>query len=110
MKRIPVNEQETTIQFDRDGELARIWTTDTTIMTRIDKLVDDPESPWECIDVGYCEDESGLVIVSKEYRGLKSLITIRSKKVKLTEEQRKIMADRARESFKKLQPRDSEDN
>lgn len=49
MKRIPVNEQETTIQFNRDESIVNIWTSDSTVMTKLDKLANDSESPWECV-------------------------------------------------------------
>ena len=77
MKKIPVYEQETTIQFDRDGEMASIWTSDSTVMTRLDKLANDSESPWECVATEL--DEVGWV-VCREYRCPKNLISFRSGK------------------------------
>lgn len=50
---IPVNEQETVVQFSRDSDVCSIWTSDTTIMTKLDKLAESDEvSEWKCIDVG----------------------------------------------------------
>lgn len=34
----PISEQETVVQFDRDGETMNIYTSDTTIMTKLDKI------------------------------------------------------------------------
>ena len=79
MKRIPVNEQETTIQFNRDESTVNIWTSDSTVMTKLDKLANDSESPWECVATEV--DEIGWV-VCREYRCPKNLISFRSGKRK----------------------------
>lgn len=36
---LSTNEQETTIQFSRDDKTCRMWTSDTRMITRMDKLV-----------------------------------------------------------------------
>ena len=77
MKGIPVNEQETTIQFDRDGDMARIWTSDTTVMTKLDKLVKTSDL-WECTDA--VTETDSLRVVAKEYRCPKRLVSFRSGK------------------------------
>ena len=35
---VPVNEQETVITFSRDSNEATIYTSDTTVMNKLDKL------------------------------------------------------------------------
>ncbi len=87
---IPVNEQETVIQFSRDSDDAVIWTSDSTIMTKLDKLVD--YKNWHKVKVDKIDSE----IVAKEYRANKSLISFRSKKSErvLSEEQRQALSDR----------------
>ena len=77
MKRIPVNEQETTIQYDRDGEYARIWTSDSTTITKLDKLVKRSEN-WECTATEI-EDDSHWV-VAREYRCPKRCVSFRTGK------------------------------
>lgn len=40
---VPLYEQETTILFLRDEKTAQIYTSDTTQMTRLDKLCDEED-------------------------------------------------------------------
>ena len=35
---VPTEEQETVIQFDRNGKACHVYTTDTTMMTKLDKI------------------------------------------------------------------------
>jgi len=89
---IGTDEQETVVQFNRNGKTATIYTSDSTIMTKLDKLVGN----------GYysvqreVKNEDGLV-VAKFYSLLdKSLVSFRSSKTTrvLTDEQRKAMGER----------------
>lgn len=96
MKGIPTNEQETTIQFDRDGNKARIWTSDTTVMTKLDRLVKDSDL-WESTDIVTADDIA--FVIAKEYRCPKEMITFRSKKVtgrKMSEEHKQKLVEGAR--------------
>lgn len=36
--RVPTDEQETVIQFDRNGTVCHVYTTDPTMMTKLDKV------------------------------------------------------------------------
>ena len=36
--RVPTDEQETVIQFDRSGTVCHVYTTDSTVMTKLDKI------------------------------------------------------------------------
>ena len=36
---VPLEEQETVIQFDRNGTVCHVYTTDSTVMTKLDKRV-----------------------------------------------------------------------
>lgn len=36
--RVPTDEQETVIQFDRNGTVCHVYTTDSTVMTKLDKI------------------------------------------------------------------------
>ena len=88
---IGTDEQETVVQFNRNGKTATIYTSDSTVMTKLDKLVGN----------GYYSvqrevKEDGLV-VAKFYSLLdKSLVSFRSSKTTrvLTDEQRKAMGER----------------
>ena len=89
MFHVPIREQETVIQFYRNDPGVKVWTSDTTQMNRMDKLVADPDSSWVLKEEGYTNLDGERSLVSKEYYGLKSLITIRAKKRQYTEEQKR---------------------
>lgn len=83
-------EQETTITFCRGDKYAEIYTSDKTVMTRLDKLVNNGD--WS---VKHEEIEKGQVI-SKIYVAPTKLISFRSNinKVNITEEERRKRAER----------------
>lgn len=95
MKSIPNAEQETTISFGREDDIAVIWTSDKTMMNKLDKLVENDDSPWKCVDVGR-NDEYG--VLCKEYRVPKKLISFRSRTTtrEMTEEQKQRSAEALR--------------
>lgn len=82
---IPTSEQETVVQYDRNGETMTIYTSDTTQMTRLDKIYS-----------RHKEHRQAGEVVAVEYVVDKSLLSYRSKRVKrvLTDEQKE--AARAR--------------
>ena len=89
---ILTNEQETVIQYSRDGEQAIIWTSDKTQMTRLDKLVEVSDA-YEIDRVDKSADTHE--VISKTYALLdKSLISFRKNKKQYTEEQKQAMAER----------------
>jgi len=88
---VPTYEQETTVSFCRAEQTAKIWTSDTTVMTKLDKLVNrDPEN-WSCT---LQKDKEGDVIAKEYIVQKKKLISFRSE-VKLTDEQREMYRQRA---------------
>ncbi len=92
---VEICEQETTINISRDGRGARVWTSDTTMMTKLDKLCAASPENYQLKKTGYFEDGS---IASKYYaiadKGLVSFRLAR-KKIELTEEKRAALAERA---------------
>lgn len=93
---IPTQEQETTINFSRTDDICIVWTSDKTVMTKLDRLCNTSDN-YEVIKVGKVDG----AIVDKEYQIKdKSLISFRSaKKVcNLTEEQKKTYAERFKRS------------
>ena len=86
---IPTNEQETVVQYDRNGETMTIYTSDTTQMTRLDKIYS-----------RHKEHKQGGEIVAVEYVVDKKLLSYRSKRFKrvLSDEQREA----ARARFQKI--------
>jgi hypothetical protein len=83
---IPIYEQETVIQISRDSDKMKIWTSDSTMMTRLDKLCE-KSSRWTCTSEGKIDGD----VVNKEYIADKALLSLipNTRKMKpLTEEQK----------------------
>lgn len=80
-----MEEQETIINFGRAGDTMRIYTADTTMITLLDKKYPRAKE---------YTDKGGLYAV--EYVADKSLLTFRTKKMTLTDEQKKERAARLR--------------
>lgn len=93
-KSVPVYEQETHISYMRDEDIAKVYTSDTTQMTKFDKRCKQFPDMWECIsDDGYSKS-----YICKD----KSMISARGKKVtrsnrEMTDEQREAIAKRLAE-------------
>ena len=87
-------EQETTINFSRDGETAQIYTSDRTMMTRFDKFAERQDCPdWKLVKEIYSQDGE---LVGKMYETKKQLVSYRSHILEreMTEEQKKAGAER----------------
>lgn len=82
---IPTNEQETVVQYDRNGETMTVYTTDSTQITRLDKIYQ-----------RHKEHKQAGEVVAVEYVVDKKLLSYRSKRVKrtLSDEQRAEMVAR----------------
>lgn len=92
-----IEEQETTITISRDSGEAVIWTSDLTMMTKLDRLCSQSEM-YECTETA--KNRSGELI-SKSYRIKdKKLISFRSARPKriLTDEQKELLIRRLKES------------
>ena len=92
-----IEEQETHINFSRGDERAKIYTSDTTTMTKLNKLVELQGTEWKL--EGVTKLKSGEII-GRTYSCPVSLISFRKKRVqrKLSEEQRQKIASRFRNS------------
>lgn len=84
---VPINEQETTISFSRTEESAKIWTSDSTVMTKLDKLVERDSDNWSCEEQ---KDKDGDIIAKVYFVQKKKLIAFRADRV-LTEEQKEVL-------------------
>lgn len=86
---VPMSEQETVVQYDRNGETMTIYTSDSTQMTRLDKIYS-----------RHKEHKQGGEVVAVEYVVDKKLLSYRSKRFKrvLSDEQREA----ARARFQKI--------
>lgn len=90
---ITLEEQETVIQFNRTDAHATIYTSDSTIMTKLDKLCDSSPDYYKLTKTETVEGK----VVTKFYRlEDKTRISFRSKKVErnLTEEQKEQFRER----------------
>lgn len=94
--RIATDEQETTVSFCRNEKAVSVWTSDTTMFTRFDKLCSAAPDFYQCTEVARDRDGD---IISKTYRITdKDMLTFKTKKKKLnlTEEQRQAMRERVK--------------
>ena len=85
---LQITEQETTINIFRDSDTIRIYTSDTTMMTKLDKLAKREDcADWRLVHEHYNREKE---LVGKTYETRKSLISFRSNTMtrKITEEQR----------------------
>ena len=89
-----LEEMETTITFSRTGAHAEVWTSDTTMYTRLDKLCKENPAMYTCTEEAR---NSHGELLSKTYRiADKSLLSFRPKKrqVVLTEEEKAERTER----------------
>lgn len=91
---IPVNEQETVVNFTRGSDEARIYTTDTTVLTKLHKFISRNSKDWKLVRQD--RDSTGHDVIAETYSCPKSLISFRTAKQNrvLTDDQRREMAER----------------
>lgn len=90
----PIEEQETVINYYRDSDVCIVYTSDSTVMTKLDKLAEDESlSHWKVKQVHKLQNGE---LVGKTYETHKGLISFRSDIVvqALTDEQRAQRAER----------------
>ena len=94
---VPPYEQETTISFSRDNNDVDVWTSDTTMMTKLDRLCENSPNEYRCIEVGKSLD--GLLANKRYTIKNKKLVSFRSATTKreISDEQRKALAQRMRD-------------
>lgn len=94
---LSTKEQETNINYGRDNDLATIYTTDLTTMTRLDKLAENDDAPlWKLIKIHRLSDGT---VVGKTYQTHKRLISFRAGLASRTmsEDQKTAAAERMKE-------------
>ena len=98
---VSLEEQETVIQFNRTDEHATVYTSDSTMMTKLDRLC--KSSPKFYKKTREEKDREGHIVGKCYSVANKSLVSLRTKKVEknLSEEERQILSDRAKSNFKK---------
>ena len=84
-----LEEQGTVIQISRNRREVHIWTSDKTMMTKLDNLCEKSEE-WTCTGQNRINGE----VCGKEYTADKALISFRSNRKKLTDEEKAKLAER----------------
>lgn len=88
-----VEEQETQVNFNRNDKRAMIYTSDSTMMTKLNKLVELQDTEWKLESVSKLKNGE---LIGKTYSCPVSFISFRKKKVKRTysEAEKKEIAER----------------
>lgn len=94
---LTLQEQETTVNFYRDSDICTVYTSDSTVMTKLDKLAENPKAPHWKLKKEH-KSQSGE-LVGKTYETHKDLISFRSDFKKVSDKQRKAMSERAKKNF-----------
>ena len=94
---LSVSEQETTISFMRDSDICIVYTSDSTVMTKLDKLAEREKAPhWTLKEEHRLQ---GGELIGKTYETHKRLISFRADITtrELTDEQKEAAAERMKE-------------
>lgn len=88
-----VEEQETQVNFSRNDKRAMIYTSDSTMMTKLNKLVELQDTEWKLESVSKLKNGE---LIGKTYSCPVSFISFRKKNVKRTysEAEKKEIAER----------------
>ena len=98
-----ISEQETSVSFMRDSNICTVYTSDTTVMTKLDKLVESDKSPhWKLKEEHRLQNGE---LVGKTYETHKRLISFRANisTREMSEEQREAASERFRQMWKDRQ-------
>ena len=93
---LSVNEQETVVNFERNTDKATVYTSDSTMLTKLHKLMEKNPKEWRLIDKGRIDGD----IVSETFECPKRLISFRTSTTSrvMTEEQREAAAERLKKA------------
>lgn len=95
-----ISEQETSVNFSRDGDICTVYTSDSTVMTKLDKLVESDKSPhWKLKEEHRLHNGE---LIGKTYETHKRLISFRSNITtrEMTEEQKEAASERFKQMWK----------
>lgn len=97
---VSLEEQETVIQFNRANQHATIYTSDSTMMTKLDKLCISSPANYKLVKV---ETQDGKIVGKFYSLADKKMVSLRREKVKreLTDEQREELRQRALNNLQK---------
>lgn len=101
---VSTDEQETVIVFSRNGDMASVETTDSTVLTKLKKCAATSPDEWVLTNVTTSPNESDPTkVTSICFECPKKLISLRSKSPsprELTEEERAEIAERMKQIWK----------
>lgn len=94
---LSLEEQETNVNFSRESDKAIVYTSDSTMITKLQKLVEISGTEWKLESVSRLRNGE---IVGRTYSCPVEFITFRSKRVSraMTEEQKRAFAERMQKS------------
>lgn len=107
---LSVAEQETSISFMRDSDICEVYTSDSTVITKLDKLTESDKAPqWKLKEEHKLQTGE---LVGKTYQTHKRLISFRADITtrELTEEQKEAAAERMKEWHGKRKQENTESN
>lgn len=78
---VAITDQETIINWMRGDEFAEVYTSDTTIMTKLDKLCKKHPENWKCVSVETINEGD---IASKMYKCPRKMVSFRGVTVRPT--------------------------
>ena len=90
---VPLEEQETTISYCRDSSKVKIWSSDRTVWTKLDRLCN-KSTEYACLEE--IKDKDGDVIAKVYLIKNKNLLSFRSAKKVMTEAQKELVVSRLR--------------
>lgn len=100
MKGISPDEQETVIQYNRNSDYMTIYTTDSTVMTKLDKCLE--SGNYEVIEEHKLQGSSR--VIGKTYKAKKKFLSFRTanrvNKRVMTEEEKKAFVERMQNTRK----------
>ena len=105
-----ISEQETTVSFTRDSDICTVYTSDSTVMTRLDKLAESDKSPhWKLKEEHRLQNGE---LVGKTYETHKRLISFRANITtrEMSEEQREAASERFRQMWRDKQEREENED
>lgn len=90
---LSIEEQETHVNFNRNDERATVYTSDTTMMTKLNKLVELQDTEWKLESVSKLKNGE---LVGKTYSCPVGFISFRKKKIEriYSEAEKKEIAER----------------
>ena len=98
-----ISEQETSVSFTRDSDICIVYTTDSTVMTKLDKLATNDKSPhWKLKEEHRLQNGE---LIGKTYETHKRLISFRSNisTREMSEEQKEAASERFKQMWKDRQ-------